>query len=192
MKNFLLYPVLAFALFSCTQKDKKQTEKKVEKSEYTITKDGIGELQIGMRAADLEKLVNQRFNFRMVVDSPGYWQDTIRAKYKNIDVSLYFERLDGYSDSTYMQLSGVETSSPLCKTEYGIGVGDEKAAILEPYDDRPIDMGPDYEQVNDTTWALSKTKYSVNVKDDKWDRELIFHLVNKKIVSLAAGMIMGE
>jgi hypothetical protein len=192
MRKFLLYPVLALALFSCTQKDKKAPAKKVEKNEYTLTKDGIGELQIGMRAAEVEKLVNQRFNFRMLVDSPGYWQDTIKAKYKDMDVSLYFERLGGDSDSTYMELSGLETSSALCKTEYGIGVGDDRAAILEPYDDRPIDMGPDYEQVNDTTWASSKTKYSVNVKDDKWDRELVFHLVNKKIVSLGAGIIMGD
>ncbi|MEO6613073.1 MAG: hypothetical protein ABIT05_07410 [Chitinophagaceae bacterium] len=192
MRNFLLYLALTFAFLSCNQKEKEQPVKKVEINEYTITKDGIGELHIGMTDAELEKLVSQRFNFRMVVDSPGYWQDTIKTKYKNIEVSLYFERLGGDSDSTYMQLTGLETSSPLCKTEYGVGVGDDKAAILQPYDDRPIDMGPDYEQVNDTTWSPSKTKYSVNVKDDKWDREIIFHLVNKKIVSLAAGMIMGE
>jgi hypothetical protein len=100
--------------------------------------------------------------------------------------------MEGYTDSTYMQLAGLETSSPLCKTEYGVGIGDDKAAILLPYDDRPIEMSPDFEQVNDTTWAPSKTKYSVYVKDDKWDREIIFHLVNKKIVSLGAGIIMGE
>ncbi len=192
MKNFLVYLILAFVLLSCNQKDKKEPEKKIEKTEYTITKDGIGDLKIGMRDADVEKIVNQRFNFRMVIDSPGYWQDTVKAKYKDIDVSLYFERLDGDSDSSYMQLTGLVTSSTLCKTEYGVGIGDDRSAILQPYDDRPIDMGPEYEQVNDTTWALSKTKYSVNVKDDKWDREIIFHLVNKKIVSLGVGLIMGE
>jgi len=192
MRNLLLYLVVTLVLFSCTQKDKKQPEKKVEKSEYTITKDGIGELQIGMRDTELEKLLNQRFTFRMIVDSPGYWQDTVKAKYKDMDVSLYFERQSGDSDSTYMQLSGMETSSTLCKTEYGIGIGDDRSAILQPYDDRPINMGPEYEQVNDTTWAPSKTKYSVNVKDEKWDREIVFHLVDKKITSLAAGMIMGD
>lgn len=194
MKNFLLCLVASFVLFSCKQKenDKTQPEKKVEKNEYTLTKDGIGQLQIGMKDTELEKLLNQKFNFRMVVDSPGYWQDTIAAKYKDIDVSLYFERQDGDSDSTFMQLSGVETSDPLCKNEYGVGIGDEKMAILQPYDDRSINMGPEYEQVNDTTWAPSKTKYSVSIKDDKWDREIIFHLVNKKVSSLGAGMIMGD
>ena len=194
MKNFLLGLLAAFVLFSCNQKekDKKEQKKKVEKNEYTITKDGIGPIQIGMKDAELEKILNQRFTFRMVVDSPGYWQDTIKAKYKDMDVSLFFERMNGDSDSTYMQLWGLETSSALCKTEYGVGIGDDKSAILQPYDDRPIYMGPEWEQVDDTTWALSKTKYSINVKDDKWDREIIFHLVNKKIVSLGAGIVMGE
>ncbi len=194
MKNFVLSLLAAFVLFSCNQKekDKKEPEKKVEKSEYTITKDGIGPLQIGMKDTELETLLNQRFTFRMVIDSPGYWQDTIKAKYKDIDVSLFFERMNGDSDSTYMQLWGLETSSKLCKTEYGVGIGDERSAILQPYDDRPINMGPVYEPVNDSTWAPSKTKYYVNVKDDKWDRELIFHLVNKKIISLGAAIIMGE
>ncbi|HEV7781465.1 MAG TPA: hypothetical protein VGO58_09370 [Chitinophagaceae bacterium] len=194
MKNFLLYLGTAVVFFSCNQKekDKKQPDKKTEKGEYTITKDGIGELKIGMSDAELERLVNDRFKFRMVVDSPGYWQDTIRTKYKDLDVSLYFERQYGNSDSTYMQLSGLETNSALCKTEYGVGIGDDRSAILEPYDDRAIYMGPEYEQTNDTTWAPSKTKYSVNVKDDKWDREIIFHLVNKKVASLGAGIIMGE
>ena len=192
MKNSLLYLVLALTLLSCQQKDKKQPLKNAEKNEYTITKDGIGELKLGMSAAELERIVNQRFNFRMVVDSPGYWMDTINAKYKDMEVSLYFERLGDESDSTYMQLAGVETSSALCKTEYGVGIGDDRSAILKPYDDRPIDMGPEYEQVNDTTWAPSKTKYSVSVKDDKWDREIVFHLANKKIVSLSARMIMGD
>lgn len=195
MRNLLFGLLTACLLHSCNQKkeeDKIQPEKKITKSEYTVTKDGIGELKIGMRGEELEKIMNQRFNFRMVVDSPGYWSDTIRAKYKDIDVSLFFERLGDDSGKTYMQLFSIESSSPLCKTEYGVGIGDNRATILEPYDDRPIYMGPDYEMVNDTTWEPSKTKYTVTVKDDKWDRELIFHLVNKKIASLGASVAMGE
>ena len=199
MKNFLLFLAAAFILFSCNQKekgsDKIQPEKKTGKSEYTITRDGLGEIKIGMKDAELEKLLNQRFSFRMVVDSPGYWSDTIRAKYKDIDVSLFFERMNGQTDSTYMQLLGVETSSPLCKTEYGVGVGDDRAAVLEPYDDMSIYMGPDFEMVNDTTWERSKIKYTVSVKDDDWEhgaREIIFHLVNKKVASLGASIAMGE
>lgn len=194
MKSLLLFAATSFILFSCNQKkdDKKHTEKKTTKSEYTITNDGIGEIKIGMKDTELEKILDQKFNFEMMVDSPGYWMDTVRAKYKEIDVELLFERLNGDSDSTYMQLFGVQTNSSLCKTTFGAGVGDDRATILEPYDDRSIFMGPDWEMINDTTWEPSKTKYTVSVKDDQIGRELNFHLVNKKVVSLGVSIAMGE
>lgn len=194
MKNLILFLATNFILFSCNQKkdDKKQPEKKTTKSEYTVTNDGIGELKIGMRDKELEKILDQQFSFQMLVDSPGYWMDTVSAKYKDIDVELLFERLNGDSDSTYMQLFGVQTNSALCKTAFGAGVGDNRATILEPYDDRSIFMGPDWEMINDTTWEPSKTKYTVSVKDDKWGREINFHLVNKKVISLGVSLSMGE
>ncbi|MEO5946363.1 MAG: hypothetical protein ABIP79_06065 [Chitinophagaceae bacterium] len=192
MKNSLLFFLAVFVFFSCKQKDKKEPVKKVENADYIISKDGINELKIGMKHTEVEKLVNQQFNFNAIKDSAGYWQDTVKAKYKEIEVSLYFERQYMDDDNSIMQLFGVETSSPLCKTESGIGMGDEKSSVLPAYEENPITMGPEYEAVNDTTWAMSKIKYSISVKDDKWDKELIFHFVNKKIVSLAAALIMGE
>lgn len=194
MKNFLLTLTAVMLLFSCNQKKETDTKTitRVEKNEYTISNEGLGAMKVGMRDSELEKLLTQRFSFQTIVDSPGYWVDTIQAKYKDAEVSLIFERVNGDTDSTFMQLLGVETSSPLCKTEYGVGIGDDRAAILAPYDDHSIYMGPEYELINDTTWAMSKTKYSVSVRDDKWAHQLIFHLVNKKIVSLGVSFAMGE
>jgi hypothetical protein len=192
MKNLFIFFLAAFFFVSCSSKDKKQTKKKVETNEYTISKDGIGGLKIGMTQPEVEKLLNQKFDFNAMKDSAGYWNDTVKTKYKEIEVSLYFERQYVDEDHGIMQISGVETTSPLCKTSSGLGVGDEKLTILSDYEDNPIDMGPDWEAVNDTTWAMSKTKYAITVKDDKWDKALIFHLVDKKVVSLQAGIIMGE
>ena len=136
--------------------------------------------------------LSQQFNFNSIKDSAGYWQDTVKAKYKEIEVSLYFERQYVDEENSIMQLAGIETSSTLCKTASGIGIGDEKSTIISAYDDNPIYMGPEFEQVNDTTWLPSKTKYNINVKDDKYDKELIFHLLNKKVVALEAAIIMGD
>jgi hypothetical protein len=196
MRSLFIISFLGFALFSCNQKkqqpDSKQADKKNENTGYTISKDGIGELKIGMTQAEVEKLLSQSFNFNAIKDAPGYWQDTVKAKYKEIEVSLYFERQYIDDDSSMMQLAGVETNSPLCKTASGIGIGDEKSTIISAYDDNPVDMGPVFEPVNDTTWLPSKTKYNINVKDDKYDKELIFHLFNKKVASLEAAIIMGD
>jgi hypothetical protein len=201
MRNFLLLSATTLLLFSCKQKkddDKKNADTKKDKvektasNEYTVTNDGVGELKIGMKHTEVEKLLNEKFTFRSIVDAPGYWSDTMKTKYKGADVSLIFERMNGSSDSSYMELYGVETTSSLCKTEYGVGIGDDRAAILEPYEDRTIWMGPEYEMVNDTTWEASKIKYMVSISDEKSGRNIVFHLVNKKVASLGCSIAMGE
>lgn len=193
MRNLCFCLLIVFALFSCSQKqDKKEPAKKTENSDYIISKEGISKLKIGMNQNEVQDLLNKHFNFNAMKDSAGYWNDTVLTKYKDIDVSLYFERQYIDDNSSIMQLAGVETSSSLCKAESGIGIGDEKLTIISGYDDNPIDMGPEFEQVNDSTWLPSKTKYYINVKDDKYDKQLIFHFLNKKVVSLQASIIMGE
>jgi hypothetical protein len=191
MRSLFFISFVAVALYSCNPKDK-QPDKKNENNGYTVSKDGIGDLKIGMTQPELEKLLNQQFQFNAMKDSAGYWQDTVKAKYRDIDVSLYFERQYVTDDSSYMQLSGVETNNPLCKTASGIGIGDDKPTIIAAFDDNPVSMGPEFEQVNDSTWLPSKIKYSINVRDDKYDRELIFHLTNKKVSSLQASIVMGD
>ncbi|HMK26459.1 MAG TPA: hypothetical protein VK483_10555 [Chitinophagaceae bacterium] len=193
MKKTFFYCLAFLLLLSCnSKKEDNNRTKKTGKNEYTITKDGINDLKIGMTKEEVEKLLDQHFDMDAKKDSAGYWSDTIKTKYKTLDVALYFERQYVTQDSGYMQLNGIETSSPLCSTNTGISIGDTKHDILPAYEENPINMGYDYEMVNDTTWAPSKTKYSINVKDDKWDRELIFHLMNNKITSIQASVIMGD
>lgn len=193
MRNLFFGSLVVLSFFACKSKqDKKGPAKKTENNEYTISKDGIGKLKIGMTHIEVGDLLNKHFTFNAMKDSVGYWNDTVKTKYMDMDVSLFFERQYNDNDNSIMLLNGVETTSPLCKTASGIGIGDEKSAILPAYEDSPINMGPEWEPVNDSTWAMSKTKYSISVKDDKWDKELVFHLVNKKVVSLQAGVIMGD
>lgn len=193
MRNLFFGFLIVISFFGCKPKqDKKEPAKKIENNDYIISKNGIGKLRIGMTHTEVGDLLNKHFTFNAMKDSAGYWNDTVKTKYKDMDVSLFFERQYNDNDNTVMLLNGVETTSSLCKTASGIGVGDEKSAILPAYEDSPINMGPEWEPVNDSTWAMSKTKYSISVKDDKWDKELIFHLVNKKVVSLQAGIIMGD
>jgi len=192
MRNVFFYFLGLFFFTACNSNDKKQTKKKSEKSEYTITKDGINDLKIGMSQQEVEKLLNTHFDMNAEKDSVGYWSDTIKTKYRDLDVSLYFDRQYVSEDSGYMEVNGIETSSPLCKTASGVGIGDEKSDIIAAYEDNPVNMSPDWVNVNDTTWAMSKTKYSVYVRDDKWDKEIIFHLTNKKVTSLEARIIMGD
>ncbi len=190
MRNAFLSSLAIILFVSCSsKKENKEPKKKNINSDYVISKDGIGDLKIGMTQGEVEKIVGQSFNLKADKDS---WSDTVKVKYKDIDVSLYFMREYVTEDSGYMKLGGLETSSSLCKTADGLGVGDERSTILSSYENNPITMGPDSEMLNDTTWAMSKIKYSIYVKDTSWEKEVIFHLINKKVSSLEAGMIMGD
>lgn len=197
MKKTLLILLAIVAIAGCNQKDKNKSSKKTGDTPadpgYVITKDGIGELKLGMTQEELEKVLNQKLVMKHAKDTGLVWADTAVAKYKDMEVSLYFDRQYNADETVKIfELSAIETSNSLCKTNSGIGIGDDRAAILSAYENNPIDMGPEEDRVNDTTWVLSKTKYYINVKDDKWDRELVFRLVDKKVASIQATIIMGE
>ncbi|MBL7730070.1 MAG: hypothetical protein JNM88_02750 [Chitinophagaceae bacterium] len=196
MKSILTVLIAACIIAACSQGDKKKSSSKNEKSsvdaKHLLTKEGIGELKIGMLQKDIEKLLGQALQMKHAKDTGEIWSDTAVAKYGDMDVELYFQRSYREEHKDEMELFGMSTGSTLCKTAEGVGVGDDRNAILEAYPDNPITMGPDSYMVNDTTWALSKTDYFINVSDDKWDKQINFRLVNKKVTKMEASLNMGE
>jgi hypothetical protein len=196
MKSLLAILIAVLVLAACSQGDQQKSSGKTDKKDvdakYLLSKEGIGDLKIGMLQKDIEKLLDQRLAMKHANDTGEIWVDTATAKYGDIDVELYFQRSYVEENSDQMELMALSTSSPLCKTADGLGVGDDRDAILAVYQDNPINMGPENIQINDTTWGLSKTNYYINISDDKWDKQIIFLLVNKKIARLEASLAMGE
>jgi hypothetical protein len=195
MKNSLLLLVTVLLLAACKNDDKQksstQTDKKVS-SEYLISKEGIGELKIGMTRTELEKLLKQSLVMKHANDTGEVWSDTATVTYAKMEVTLYFQKMYSETPTDEMELFGLSTSSPLCKTATGLGVGDDRNAVLAAYEDSPITMGPENIMLNDTTWGFSKTNYNIYVSDDKWDKQLSFLLVNKKVATLEAVLQMGD
>lgn len=196
MKNVLLILLTALVFTGCSQGDDKKSSGKKEtttaSAENTITKDGIGDLKIGMTKTDLEKMLKATLSMKHAKDTGEIWMDTATVQYAGMEVELYFQKLYSEEPTTEMELFGLSTKSPLCKTKSGIGVGDDRNAVLAAYEENPINMGPESVMVNDSTWELSKTNYFIHVNDDNWDKQISFYLVNKKIASIEASMRMGE
>lgn len=194
MKNSLLLLATVLLLASCKDKEKSSAKKDKDpvSSEYLITKEGIGELKIGMFQADIEKLLKQSLVMKHTKDTGEVWSDTATVTYNKMEVTLYFQKSYLEAHPEEMELFGLSTNSTLCKTATGLGVGDDRNAILAAYEDNPINMGPESVMVNDSTWALSKTNYYINVSDDKWDKQIIFQLINKKVATIQASLAMGE
>lgn len=196
MKNSFLVLAAILLFAACTNKDKQkstsQTDKKPAHSEYTITKDGIGEIRIGMLQSDIEKLLKQSLVMKHAKDTGEVWSDTATVTYNKMEITLYFQKSYIEEHADEMELFGLHTNSPLCKTSTGLGVGDDRDAVLAAYADNPITMGPENIMLNDSTWGLSKTNYYIHVSDEKWDRQLTFILVNKKITAIEAVLQMGD
>ena len=183
-KLFLLFSV-AFIAIGCDHHNKnKQT------ADYIISMDGIGELKIGMKQAEVEKLLNQKLLLKNARDTADSWNDTATVKFRDIDVQLYFQREYPGENNFYMYLIGLRTSSPLCKTGSGIGLGSERSKIITDYDGSYLSMSPEFE--TDSFVTKSKTRSLLNVKNDDGNRQIIFYLNNKKVAALEACIVFHD
>ncbi|HEY6063192.1 MAG TPA: hypothetical protein VIV35_06260, partial [Chitinophagaceae bacterium] len=77
MKKIFLLLLIAFA-----------TKINAQNNDYLVTMNGIGALKTGMTKAELEKLIGKKITPKNLLDKDGY-SDTIKVKYKSIDVQLY-------------------------------------------------------------------------------------------------------
>jgi hypothetical protein len=148
-----------------------------QNKDYLISLDGIGSLKLGMPLVELEKLLQTKVNLKVIDIDPVVLTETIKAKYKDIDVEIgLFKRQD------FIAVDGISTSSPLCKTKSGIGIGSTKLQIIAAYEGYHIDAKPEY--IEDGEKLLkSKTMSSVTVKEDTEGYAIVFQLTNNKVTS---------
>ena len=177
-KVFILF-LIGFTLQSAAQNN-----------DCLVDMNGIGALKIGMRQAELEKMLNQKFILKNALDTAVSWQDSTTAMYKNINVVLYFQRHYTAENIYSMYLTGLKTSSLLCKTESGIGIGADKLKIIAAYEANSISMGPEFE--DEAYTKKSKTKYLISILSDSGERRITFYLRNKKVVAIEANTIFND
>jgi hypothetical protein len=184
----LLLPFLIF-LAACSSK---QDDKKIEtneNNEYPVSMDGIGGIKLNMSQEELEKLLNRKIPLTNLTDTvSGSWQDSATIKYKEVDLSLDFQRTYTANDSFHMTVIGIRTSSPLCKTKPGIGVGADKSAIIAAYEDHYMKIIPELDGTNEP----GKIRTSIIIHDEGVTRKLVFHMINKKVVKTETSIFFQD
>ena len=161
-----------------------------QSNDYLVTMDGIGLLKIGLQKADLEKILNKKITLRYLSDNDSGFADTIKTKYKNIDVTLYLAKQYNNENKAMIYLRGIRTGSPLCKTNSGIKIGDDKLKVITAYENNILNIWPEYEDENYT--RRSKTRSVILASSDDNNNTLIFHLYNKKVVAFEVTYYEGE
>ncbi|MEO5946362.1 MAG: hypothetical protein ABIP79_06060 [Chitinophagaceae bacterium] len=149
-----------------------------QNKDYLLSLDGIGSLKLGMPLIELEKVLKTKITLKVIDVDPVVLTETIKAKYKGIDVEInLWKRQD------YIAVDGISASSPLCKTKSGIGIGSTKLQIIAAYEGYHIDAKPLFEYEGDEKPKRIKTKSTVTVKEGEEGYAIIFNLVNNKVVS---------
>jgi hypothetical protein len=149
-----------------------------QNKDYLLSLDGIGSLKLGMPLVELEKVLKTKVRLKVIDVDSVVLVETIKAKYKGIDVEI-----DLIKRQDYIAVNGISTSSPLCKTKSGLGIGATKLQIIAAYEGYHIDAAPLFEYEGDDKPKKNKTKSSIIVKEDTEGYAIIFYLVNNKVVS---------
>lgn len=169
-KIFLLLFILAATTVTAQNKD------------YIITTEGIGPIKLDMSEAALEKLLKKEISLPNPMDtSINSWGDSVKIRYKNIDVELLFQRRFVDVDTFQMVITWIGCKSPLCKTSNGLGVGSDKVKIIMAYETHYLDIQPVYS--DEEKPVKSKTKSTISVREEEEGYTIKFNLVNNKVVS---------
>lgn len=166
-----IFPVLFLFLATTTIAQNK---------DYLLSLDGIGSLKLGIPLTELEKVLKTKITLKVINVDSIVLVETINAKYKGINVAI---DLIKWQDETIV-VDGMSTSSPLCKTKSGIGIGSSKLQIIAAYEGYHIDARPVFEyEGDDSKPKKNKTKSTITVKEDEEGYAIIFNLLNNKVVS---------
>ena len=153
-----------------------------QNKDYLLSLDGIGPLKLGMPLAELEKLLQTKVTLKVIDVDPVVLGETIKAKYKGIDVEIdLIKRQDNI-----IIVDGISSGSPLCKTKSGLGIGSTKLQIIAAYEGYHIDARPVYKyEEGDDKPEKSKIESTITVKEDAEGYAIVFTLLNNKVVSFA-------
>lgn len=192
----LLLPFFFFLAACGSKQDDKKTGEN-ENTDYLVSLDGIGAVKTSMTQEELEKLLQQKVPLTNPNDTvSGSWSDSAVIMYKEAEIRMGFVRTYAYTktDSFHMRVTGMVTSSPLCKTADGVGIGSTKMQVINAFDNYRIYMEPEFIMVNDTTWGRSKTLYTIRVREGREGPQIAFYLNRKdnKVYSIGVGTFYDD
>lgn len=157
-------------------------------SDMIVTTAGIGPIRIGMSRAAVEKLLGTKLKFPKASKDPnGYDWDTIRCKFKEMDMDLVFGKTYFGNDTTAkFGVYQVSSNSSLIKTKSGIAIGDDKLKIFKIYDQYRLEYFPDMDK------KLNPKKVQVNLFDNETSNVLIFYLNDGIVTGFGAMIYEGD
>jgi hypothetical protein len=159
-----------------------------QNKDYLLSLDGIGPLKLGMPLTELEKELKTKVALKVINIDSVRLTETIAVKYKGIDVAI---DLIKWQNETIV-VDGMSASSPLCKTNSGLGIGSTKLQIIASYEGYYIDATPVFVYDADEKRQKDKIKSTVTIKEEEEGYAIVFSLEYNKVVSFAIYPIFDD
>ncbi|HWJ29510.1 MAG TPA: hypothetical protein VNS32_23425 [Flavisolibacter sp.] len=178
MRLFLTLLMISFVLFSHAQDNT-----------VMVTLNGIGDIKLNMKKAELEKLLGQKLNLKNLATKSDYNNsDTFHCRYKGMDMDIVLTK-SFITDSKYdIVVDEITSNNPLLKTRSGIGIGDDKCKIINTYAGYLMTIEPVYDDANST--VISKTRSLIWLRGDT--SAIIFYTDNNKITGMSVAVTEGD
>jgi hypothetical protein len=157
-------------------------------TDLQMTMNGLGKLELGAKQHQVEKILNKKLQLTNPTDTiSGSWVDSAKVSYKNIPLTLYFQR-DYYDSVNFdMSLYSIVAKSPPVKTNSGIGIGSVKMDIVNKYEMYSVDMSPMWNEE-----SIIKGHSIIYVRSLTEDRMLVFILKNNKVISMETSISSND
>lgn len=154
-----------------------------------VTMNGIGDIKLGMKKTQVEKLVNQTFNLaHLSSKNSDAYQDTVHINYNGLDANVIFQKEYSENDKYDIAVWEIKSNNSQLKTKSGIGIGDDKFKIISTYEGYVIWIMPEYES---NYSVKSKTKSSVWLHGDNGN-VIIFYLDKNKVTGMSVTYFEGD
>lgn len=180
--NYLFKSLPAIVFFLITMPAQGQTS--------TISFTGFGEIKLGMKLSELEKLLNESIATPNITsEKPGVYQDTIHIIYKGVDEDIILQR-PYTAESNEIQVWMIKSNSALLKTNSGIVIGDDLKKIFNTYKGYPIGLNPVYDR-NDYKIIIKGKSYIELFSSDK-TYVITFYLTDEKVTGFGLNFANDE
>ncbi|MBD0366865.1 MAG: hypothetical protein ICV53_12270 [Flavisolibacter sp.] len=121
----------------------------------TVTMVGIGEIKIGMKKAELEKLLSEPLRLKNLLKKD--WKcDTVQVIYKEMQMQVILGKNMREDKASEIIVYEVKSAASQLKTHSGIGIRDDKLKIISTYEGYTIHILSEFEN-----------NYTVKVKSNQ-------------------------
>jgi len=144
---------------------------------------GIGDIKVGMKKSELEKLLNQPLKTpHLLKKEDEHYYDTVHVSYKGVEADVVFQKEYAEDKKFDITVWEVRSATAGLKTRSGISIGDDKLKIVSTYPDFMLQIMPEYENEYKTK---SKIKSTVWLIGDESGTVIIFYLTNNKVTGFS-------